>query len=134
MLDSRDSSQLVHSAMESIDKPIALSNFDLRYRKFIEVVNVFLDRGNYFPKPNFALIKILKTKSLGSYAEFEDWITARPDNPNDLNFLHKAWLSDTEEIRGRFSAAEKDKIESWLDNFLTFERFKIIGPQVRFKL
>ena len=120
--------------MDSVDKPKTLSNFDLRYRKFIEVVNIFLDRGDYFPKPNRFFIKIQKTKLFGSYAEFEDWITARPDHPQDMNFLHKTWLSDTEEIRGIFSAAEKERIESWLDNFLTFERFKIIGPQVRFFL
>ena len=124
---------MVHSFLDAVDKPKSTSNFDLRYRKFTEVVNLFMDRGNYFPKPENFVVQMIKSKSFGTYAEFEDWILNKPSQPLGLNFFHPEWISDPydqDRLFKKLSNSEKERLDSWLAIFLSFERFSLIRPQV----
>ena len=137
VLDTRSSDQMVHSFLHEVDKPKSTSNFDLRYRKFTEVVNLFMDRGNYFPKPEKFVDQMIKSKTFGSYAEFEDWVLFKPSQPIGLNFFHPEWITDPydqDRLFKKMSKSEKERLESWLDIFLSFERFSIIRPQVSINL
>lgn len=129
ILDERRSNLLFKNLMQEVDTPDETSNFDLKIRKFLELVKLFMTNGRLFPKPNEFASKILETKNYGSYAEFEDWILQKANKPYLLNFLHEHWLYQGP-ASTQFSITEKERLKSWIWIFLDFERFSFIRPQV----
>ena len=129
ILDERRSNLLFKNLMQEVDTPDDTSDFDIRIRKFLELVKMFMAQGRFFPKPIDFASKILETKKFGSYAEFEEWILQKSDKPFLLNFLHEHWLFQPP-TNACLSITEKERLKSWIWIFLDFERFSFIRAQV----
>ena len=129
LLEERQTQKVLQGFMADIDVPVSDSDYDLRYRKFIEVVNLFYERGRLFPQPSDLAERIKKAKAFGSYPEFEEWLLTPAVRPMDMNFFHKAWGND-HKLRNKITLMEKEHLDSWMSIFLEFERFLILRPQV----
>ena len=129
LLESRQTNQVFKNVLANIDVPSSSSNYDINYRKFMEVVNFFLDKGKLFPKPATIYEQILKVRRFGSYGEFENWMLTKTNRPNELAFFHEEWFKDAP-IKSRLTIIDREKLASWLAIFLQFDRFTILRPQV----
>ena len=128
LLDERQTQKVLQGLMDNIDTPNENTNYDIHYRKFMEVVNNFYEKGRLFPQPSDLAERIKKTKAFGSYPEFKKWILTPATRPYDMNFYHKAWSND-HKLRNKLTLMEKEHLDSWMSIFLEFERFVVIRPQ-----
>ena len=129
LLEQRQTQKVLQGFMANIDVPNSDSDYDIRFRKFIEVVNMFYEKGRLFPQPSDLTEKMKKTKAFGSYPEFESWLLTPAVRSLDLNFFHKAWGND-HKLRNKLTLMEKEHLDSWMSIFLEFERFLILRPKV----
>ena len=107
---------------EKVDKPHICTEFNLRYTKYLNKVNHFLENGSKWVTPHGFFSQLREMRSLQTYNQFEEWMLTEKPRLVELHTFHETWLSDKKPHHVRLA--------QWLPRFLKYSNFKNVRPMV----
>ena len=126
-IERRMASTSLDNIFDRVDKPDSASNFQMRYSKFLNKVQIFFDHGfTWFQPPNIK-DQLEVVKGFGNYVQFENWLLQEKQSLGLLNLMHEKWIRTDELIHTQQQAV---KVNHWLHIFFKYNNFKKIRPAV----
>ena len=128
-LELRMAQSTLRNIFNSVERPDADSDFQLRFQTYRNKVAHFIKSGEKWDHPKDYEGKVRELKSLDSYNKFEEWILEEKTSLSDLNMLHELWLTNGF-ARRIVTNSQIIRLGHWCTVFFQYSHFKNNRPMV----
>ena len=128
-LETRMARITLKNIFNSVERPDAESEFQVRFTSFRSKVAHFFQMGETWDHPNDYETKIRELRQIDSYNEFEAWIMEPKQHLRDLNMVHEKWLTNGL-ARRLVTNTQIIRIGHWVTVFFQYSNFKNNRPLV----
>ena len=128
-LELRMAQTTLQNIFNSVERPDADTDFQLRFKTYRNKVAHFLKSGEKWDHPDDYEGKVRELKFLDSYNKFEAWILEEKTALTDLNMLHELWLTNGF-ARRIVPNSQITRLGHWCTIFFQYPNFKNNRPLV----
>lgn len=128
-LENRMARTSLFNIWDKVDRPEAITDFELRYTKYQNKVNYFLEQGTHWTQPADFDKKVDQLRQLDTVNQFRSWLFESKPTLKELNMIHNSWLTFGHSAR-KITRTKAVQIGHWITIVFNYSNFKELRPLV----